>query len=77
MKEVILATLSKIAGVSVDSLGDDVLIRDIAGFDSLQFVMLISELQETHKIDVPLDKALEVQTVGELISCAQRDKTEI
>lgn len=67
----ILELLAKITGQEKSTLSDGIAIKDIPGFDSLQFVMMISELKESHNIEIPLDKALEVKTIGNLIHCAE------
>lgn len=73
MKEKIIEVLANVLGQKADEFNDDTVIKDIPGFDSLQFVMMISELQESYGIEIPLDKALEVETVGQLIACAQQN----
>ncbi len=71
MREKIMEVLADITEQDVSTFSDETIIKDIPGFDSLQFVMMISELQESYNIEIPLDKALEVETVGELIASAQ------
>lgn len=71
MRETIIEVLARVMGQEPNMFTDDMIIRDIEGFDSLQFVMMISELQDSYKIEIPLDKAIEVETVGELIACAR------
>lgn len=71
MREKIFEVLANVMGQDVSTFSDETVIRDIEGFDSLHFVMMISELQETYNIDIPLDRAIEVETVGELIESAK------
>lgn len=71
MREKIMEVLASITEQDESTFNDETIIKDIPGFDSLQFVMMISELQESYNIEIPLDKALEVETVGELIASAQ------
>lgn len=71
MREKIIEVLADITEQDVSTFSDETIIKDIPEFDSLQFVMMISELQESYNIEIPLDKALEVETVGELIASAQ------
>ena len=70
MKEKIIEVLAQVMNQDANSFSDETIIREIEGFDSLQFVMMISELQESYDIEIPLDKAIEVETVGELVACA-------
>ena len=71
MREQIIEVLAHVMGQDPSDFTDETVIKEIEGFDSLQFVMMISELQESYKIEIPLDKALEVKTVGDLIDCAK------
>lgn len=71
MKDVILNLLSEMLGTDCSSLPGDMKLEDIPGFDSLQFVVLISELQERHGISLPIDKALEMHTLSELVGCVE------
>lgn len=73
MKDIIIEVLARVMEQDASNFTNDTVIKEIPGFDSLQFVMMISELQESYKIEIPLDKALEVETVGQLIDCAQQN----
>lgn len=71
MREKILKVLAETMELELNIFSDDTVIKDIDGFDSLRFVMVISELQENYSIDIPLDRAIEAETIGELIACAK------
>ena len=71
MREQIIEVLARVMEQDASVFTNDTVIKDIEGFDSLQFVMMISELQENYNIEIPLDKAIEVETVGELIASAK------
>jgi acyl carrier protein len=71
MRDKIIEVLANILEQDKSFFSDDVVIREIPGFDSLQFVMMISELQESYGIEIPLDRALEIRTIGELIDSAR------
>ena len=73
MRDKIIEVLARVTGQDASTFTDETLIRDIAGFDSLQFVMMISELKESFGIEIPLDKAIEVETVGQLIAFAHKE----
>lgn len=73
MKKKIIDVLARVMDQDASMFSDDTVIKEIPGFDSLQFVMMISELQESYNIEIPLDRALEVETVGQLIACAQQN----
>ena len=70
VRETIIRILAETMGVDVSTLHEDTVLQEIPDFDSLQFIMLISELDEKYQIEIPLDKALEVKTVGDLINSA-------
>ncbi len=72
MRDKIIEVMARIMEQKPSAFTDDTVIKDIEGFDSLQFVMMISELQESYSIEIPLDRAIEVETVGELIACAKK-----
>ena len=72
MREMIIKTLAQVMECNENSFNDETVIKEIPGFDSLQFVMMISELQENYNIEIPLDRALEVETFGELVACAKQ-----
>ena len=71
MREQIIEVLARVTEQEPGVFTDETVIKDLDGFDSLQFVMMISELQEKYNIEIPLDKAIEVKTIGELIACAK------
>lgn len=70
MKDTIIRLLADVMEQDMNNFNDDTVISEISEFDSLKFVMMISELQEKYGINIPLDKALEVATIGELVECA-------
>ncbi len=72
IKETIMALLAQSMGADVALIREDTVLQEIPEFDSLQFVMLISELDEKYGIEIPLDKALEAETVGDLIAGAYK-----
>lgn len=61
MRDKIIEVLASLMGQKSDKFTNETVIKEIEGFDSLQFVMMISELQENHNIEIPLDKAVEVK----------------
>lgn len=71
MREKIIDVLAQVMQQDPGIFTDETVIKDIEGFDSLQFVMMISELQESYNIEIPLDRAIEVETIGELVACAR------
>ncbi len=72
MRDKIIEVLARILEKDKSFLKNDTILTEISGFDSLQFVMMMSELQETYGIEIPLDKALEVKTLGDLLDVAKK-----
>ncbi|MCD7862160.1 MAG: acyl carrier protein [Lachnospiraceae bacterium] len=70
VRETIIRILAETMGVDAATLHENTVLQELPDFDSLQFIMLISELDEKYQIEIPLDKALEVKTVGDLINSA-------
>lgn len=66
----IIAVLAHTMNQDPANFSGETVIKDIPGFDSLQYVMMISDLQESHNIAIPLDKAIEAETIGQLAECA-------
>ena len=71
MREKILSALASVTGQDASAFSDELVIKEIEGFDSLLFVMMLSQLQEMYHIEIPLDKAIEVETVGDLVASAR------
>ncbi len=46
--------------------------EDVEEWDSLAHVMIIGELQEKLGISIPLDEAVELSGVRELLVCAEK-----
>ena len=72
MKDEIIAALAKVTNQDPATFSENTVIKDIPGFDSLQYVMMISDLQESRHIEIPLDKAIEAETIGQLAEFAVR-----
>ena len=72
MKDIIFKVIAQSMGCEMGSFSEETPIKEIEGFDSLKYVMMISELQESYSIEIPLDKALEITTVAELAACAKQ-----
>ncbi len=66
----IIAVLAQTMKQDPANFSDETVIKDISGFDSLQYVMMISDLQESHNIEIPLDKAIDAETIGQLAEYA-------
>ena len=70
MKEKILAQIEKTLNVTSGSINEDMKIEDIEGWDSLMHVLIIGDLEANLGISIPLDQAIEITTVAELLEKA-------
>lgn len=67
MKNKILALMAEVLQVSEDRLEEDTRMDDLEEWDSLAHVMLIGELETQLGISIPLEEAVEITNVKELL----------
>lgn len=65
MKEKIKSIIAETLELETDVISDDSKVMDIPEWDSMMFVLILSELQEQLGITIPLDDALEIETVSD------------
>lgn len=70
MKEQIIALITEILKVEPGTITEDTKIGDVEEWDSLAHVMIIGELDEKLNISLPLDEAVEITSVKELLEMA-------
>lgn len=70
MKEKIILLIEDILKVPAGTITEDTVIGDVEQWDSLAHVMIIGELEEKLKISIPLDEAIELSSVKELLEKA-------
>ena len=70
MKEKILLLIEDILKVPAGTITEDTVIEEVEQWDSLAHVMIIGELEEQLKISIPLDEAIEISSVKELLEKA-------
>lgn len=70
MKEKIILLIEDILKVPSGTITEDTIIEDVEQWDSLAHVMIIGELEEQLKIAIPLDEAIEISSVKELLEKA-------
>lgn len=74
MKSQILALMAEVLQVSEDMISEDTRMEDLEEWDSLAHVMLIGELETQLGISIPLDEAVEITNVKELLElCGVED----
>ncbi len=70
MKEKIIALIEEVLQVSEGMVTEETGMEDLEEWDSLAHVMLIGELEEKLGIKIPLDEAVEITTVREILEKA-------
>ncbi len=70
MKEKIISLIEEILNLPAGSITEDTIIADVEEWDSLAHVMIIGEMQEKLGISIPVDEAVEVTGVAELLEKA-------
>lgn len=67
MKEKIIALIESALAVPAGTLTENTMIADVEEWDSLAHVMIIGELEEKLGIVIPLEEAVELTGMGELL----------
>lgn len=70
MKEKILALIEEVLQVPRGMVTEDTVMEDLEEWDSLAHVMLIGELEEKLGVEIPLDEAVEITGVREILEKA-------
>lgn len=71
MKQQIIDLLSEILNVPADTITEDTNASDIDSWDSLNHVLIIGALEERLGIVIPLDDAVEITSVRELLDACK------
>ena len=67
MKQQIIDLVAELLNVPADSLTEETKASDIDSWDSLNHVLIIGALEERLGIVLPLDEAVEITSVKELL----------
>lgn len=67
MKEQIIELIESILQVSAGTVTENTKMEDLEQWDSLAHVMIIGELEEKLGISIPLEEAIEIRTVQEIL----------
>lgn len=70
MKEQIIALIEELLRVETGTITEETQIEDVEQWDSLAHVMIIGELEERLSVSIPLDEAIELTSVKELLEKA-------
>lgn len=72
MKEKVLLLIEEILKVQVGTVTEDTLIEDVEQWDSLAHVLIIGELEARLGISLPLEEAIELSSVKELLAACEK-----
>ncbi len=64
----VLSVIASLFSIPVSDLNAETTASDVDGWDSLRHAELIMLLGEEFDIDVPLDKVMKAETVGDLVA---------
>lgn len=67
MKEKVIALIEEILKVPAGTVTEDTMIEDVEQWDSLAHVMIIGALEEKLGISIPLEEAIELTGMKELL----------
>lgn len=70
MKEKIIALIAEILMVPEGTVTENTVMEDLEEWDSLAHVMIIGELEEKLGISIPLDEAVELTGVADILKKA-------
>ncbi len=70
MKEKIIALIEEVLKVPKGTVSEDTMIADVEQWDSLAHVMIIGELEEKLGVSIPLEEAVEITSMKELLEKA-------
>lgn len=70
MTEKIIALVEEVLKVPAGTITEDTVAEDVEEWDSLAHVMLIGELEDRLGISIPLEEAVEITSVREILEKA-------
>jgi acyl carrier protein len=70
MKEKIFALIENTLELEAGTINENTMIEDVKGWDSLAHVLIIGALESELNISIPLDEAVEMTSVAELLEKA-------
>lgn len=70
MKDKIIALIEELLKVPAGTITEETKIEDVEQWDSLAHVMIIGELEEKLGVSIPLEEAIEIADMKELLEKA-------
>lgn len=71
MKEKMIQLITETLNVDRDKISEEMSIDDIPEWDSMMFVMILAELEDKLNISIPIEEAIEMELVSELLAYAK------
>ena len=71
MEEKIIRVIAEVLKIDAKNIRRETRIADVEEWDSLMALMVLSRLKEELGVDIPIDKALTMETVSDYIDCAE------
>jgi acyl carrier protein len=64
----LLKTLSKLAGIEIDQIKAEDRLREDLGLDSLQSMELLSRISDLYELDLEVEDVMDVETVEDVVT---------
>lgn len=74
MKEKILKVITEALGVEAGVITESTIISEVNEWDSLMQLIILSELQEKVGVEIPIEVALEIKSVADIITYVEERK---
>lgn len=71
MENKIINIIAETLNIATENITRDKKISDIPEWDSLMFLMIISRMTDEVGVSIPIDKALQITTVAEILDYAE------
>ena len=71
MENKIINIIAENLNIATEKITRDKEISDIPEWDSLMFLMIISRMTDEVGVSIPIDKALQITTVAEILDYAE------
>lgn len=72
MKKTFDQIVSEIFSLPEAEIGDNLTNQDISGWDSMNYIMLIAELEKNFDISFSMDEVMSIQTIGDIRSIVEK-----
>lgn len=70
MREKIIEVIEKTLNIPKGTINEESKIEEVEGWDSLAHVLIIGELESELGVSIPMEEAIEIETVSDLLEKA-------